>query len=620
LITSGTLGSVLYINPGGTLSQLPIGAAGKVIASIGGLPTYVSTTGTLNYYDENPTPPAVVPVATNAASVVAIGDGAITNGVGAFSIGNGAVASGTSNIALGSGASVTGSGGIGFGANTTSISTSTVAIGSAANAADVSAMSFGASSNAIGQYSLAIGDSATSGVLNGIAIGRGAESNDESAIAIGSNSFSPSESAVVIGTGASVGVTSDFAVVIGSGANSNGESSVTLGDGATTADDDAIAIGSDSETFGVEAIAIGKQAKANTSSVSIGATAGTSVTTATQNVAVGQGALAGTTEGSQNVGVGISALNNNTLGSTNTAVGALAATGNTIGTQNVAVGAASLASNQTGSDNTAIGVSALSITTGSANTAIGQGAGDNNTTGTQNTFLGDLAGASSTATVSGSTCIGYNSNVTLSNQIAFTDAATVYRIRGEDYTMPAADGAANEFLGTDGSGTLSWGHDSTKLSLSGGTMTGNITLGENASIALDPAGSADGKYTGTTITGTAGATLVFGDLVYLAVADSRWELVDADSVTTAGAVLTGMCVLAAAADGNATNILLNGVIRADAKFPALTIGAPVYASTTAGSIQVAQPSGTDDVIQVVGFALTADEIYFNPSQDYITHV
>lgn len=159
-----------------------------------------------------------------------------------------------------------------------------------------------------------------------------------------------------------------------------------------------------------------------------------------------------------------------------------------------------------------------------------------------------------------------------------------------------------------------------RLPLAGGTMSGNITLGENTSVALDPALSADGKYSGTTIAGTAGAALAFGDLVYLAAADSRWELVDADSVTTAGAVLTGMCVLAAAADGDPTVVLLQGNIRADANFPTLTIGAPVYASTTPGDIQVAQPSGTDDVIHVVGFALTADSIYFNPSGDYITHV
>lgn len=160
------------------------------------------------------------------------------------------------------------------------------------------------------------------------------------------------------------------------------------------------------------------------------------------------------------------------------------------------------------------------------------------------------------------------------------------------------------------------------LKKTGGTMSGDITLGENASIALDPAGSADGKYTGITITGTAGATLAFGDLVYLDPTDSRWELADANIAAGSDGDargLLGICVLAAAADASATKILLHGVVRADTAFPALTINAPVYVSETAGDIVVTQPTTTDVVIRVVGFALTADEIYFNPSNDYITH-
>lgn len=151
------------------------------------------------------------------------------------------------------------------------------------------------------------------------------------------------------------------------------------------------------------------------------------------------------------------------------------------------------------------------------------------------------------------------------------------------------------------------------------TLGGNITMGENTELLLDSALSADGKYCGIVRDGTAGTTLAFGDLIYLAAADSRWELADADAASTSGDVLLGMCVLAAAADGSATKILFYGLIRADAAFPALTIGAPAYVSTTAGDIQIAQPSGTDDVIRRVGFAWTADELLFNPSNDYITH-
>jgi hypothetical protein len=144
-------------------------------------------------------------------------------------------------------------------------------------------------------------------------------------------------------------------------------------------------------------------------------------------------------------------------------------------------------------------------------------------------------------------------------------------------------------------------------------------LAENAPILFVAAGSADGKYSGLATPGTAGATLAFGDLCYLAVADSRWELADADAEATAGGVLLGICVLAAAADGDPTRMLLVGNVRADAAFPTLTIGAPAYVGVTAGDIQVAQPSGTDDVIRVVGHAKTADELFFNPSRDWITH-
>lgn len=162
----------------------------------------------------------------------------------------------------------------------------------------------------------------------------------------------------------------------------------------------------------------------------------------------------------------------------------------------------------------------------------------------------------------------------------------------------------------------------TGLPLAGGTMTGNVTLAENASIALDPAGSADGKYTGITVAGTAGATLAFGDLIYLDPTDSRWELVDANAASGADGDargILGICVLAAAGDASATTVLLNGIVRADTAFPAFTINNPIYVSETAGDVTQTQPTTTDAVIRIVGSALTADEMYFNPDWAWITH-
>lgn len=166
--------------------------------------------------------------------------------------------------------------------------------------------------------------------------------------------------------------------------------------------------------------------------------------------------------------------------------------------------------------------------------------------------------------------------------------------------------------------TLKTYFDTLYLALAGGTLTGNITFGENTELILDAALSADGKYCGITEDGTLGETVAFGEVVYLKAADSQWYLTDADADATAGAVKVGICVLAGV-DNGATKILLYGKIRADAKFPALTIAAPVYISTTAGAVQTAQPSGTDDVIRIIGYGNTADELFFNPSNDYITH-
>lgn len=142
-----------------------------------------------------------------------------------------------------------------------------------------------------------------------------------------------------------------------------------------------------------------------------------------------------------------------------------------------------------------------------------------------------------------------------------------------------------------------------------------ITLGENYGIKFDAALSADGKYCGFVRAGTAGAALAFGDAVYLAVADSRWELADADSEAKTKPLL-GICVLAAASDGDATTVLLCGFVRADTAFPSFTIGAPVFLSTTDGDLSSTAPSGSGDCIRCVGQAWTADELWFNPSPDW----
>ena len=106
-------------------------------------------------------------------------------------------------------------------------------------------------------------------------------------------------------------------------------------------------------------------------------------------------------------------------------------------------------------------------------------------------------------------------------------------------------------------------------------------------------------------------------MVYLDSADREWKLADADAVGTAGDIILAFAV-STSTDGNPITLTTKGIIRADAVFPTLTIGAAVYVGVTPGAIQVAEPTGADDVVRIVGFALTANEITVEISPDHIT--
>ena len=48
-----------------------------------------------------------------------------------------------------------------------------------------------------------------------------------------------------------------------------------------------------------------------------------------------------------------------------------------------------------------------------------------------------------------------------------------------------------------------------------------------------------------------------------------------------------------------------------------TVGGTVYLSTTNGALSTTQPSGSGNIVRVVGYAVATDEMYFNPSQEWI---
>lgn len=139
---------------------------------------------------------------------------------------------------------------------------------------------------------------------------------------------------------------------------------------------------------------------------------------------------------------------------------------------------------------------------------------------------------------------------------------------------------------------------------------GIITLSPNSIINSSPN---DLNVSGETISLTAGENVVFGDICYIKSDGKMWKA-DANASGKFPAQFMAASIIAADATGI---FFVKGIARNDAW--TLTLGGALYLSTTAGGITQTAPSSTNDCIQVLGFALSATNILFNPSPDYITH-
>lgn len=135
---------------------------------------------------------------------------------------------------------------------------------------------------------------------------------------------------------------------------------------------------------------------------------------------------------------------------------------------------------------------------------------------------------------------------------------------------------------------------------------------------LDGTPDSDDTWNGpSTNSFNAGATIAQWEAVYLD-SSSTWQLTDADAAATAGTVMVALATAAGTAS-NALRVVLPGsFVRNDAW--TWTVGGPIYLSTTAGALTQTAPSATDDVVRIVGYAMNADVIFWNPSNDFITIV
>lgn len=111
------------------------------------------------------------------------------------------------------------------------------------------------------------------------------------------------------------------------------------------------------------------------------------------------------------------------------------------------------------------------------------------------------------------------------------------------------------------------------------------------------------------------STIAAGNVCYITGDDSGTptiELADADAEATS----SGMIVLTSegiADSGDTGEAIVIGKLSG---LSGMTAGAKQYISTTDGGFTETAPSGSGDVVRIIGYALTTTAMFFNPSQNY----
>ena len=133
----------------------------------------------------------------------------------------------------------------------------------------------------------------------------------------------------------------------------------------------------------------------------------------------------------------------------------------------------------------------------------------------------------------------------------------------------------------------------------------------------------DDQASGTVIKYSPGSSSSLnGSEIYYLRTNGIWYQADAGAVLSSGSPLIGVAL---GGDPQTVGILLKGFVRVAStevlNKPTNVPGLPLYVSTTAGHFDFTAPSGSGDVVRIVGYAIDDDGgdvlVYFDPDKTYV---
>ena len=145
-------------------------------------------------------------------------------------------------------------------------------------------------------------------------------------------------------------------------------------------------------------------------------------------------------------------------------------------------------------------------------------------------------------------------------------------------------------------------------------LGGDLEYNEQYQV-FDTTLTSDDTAAGDIITVTFGESVVFGEVCYPNATENEWMKALGTNVAVK---YPGMGIaLETKANGESGKFLLRGTIRDDSAF-AGAMGDLVYLSDVAGGdVLYTAPNDSGDIVQILGFVIAENYIYFNPDYTYV---